>query len=180
VAQSGNYSRIVEFHTADEIRAGSRDVQDGSEEKGGELSVILSMDTYGPAANSESRVAISEALYRDRFDWMICLESVAVVKNVPVSTRIVKASVILGSAPAKNGKCGDYRGIVDASNECKRGDFLFHNFFRLFRVREVVNRRGLLPASLPHRGVGGPWPSERLNRTREASRWFSMTWYDVV
>ena len=42
------------------------------------------------------------------------------------------------------------------------------------------NPPSLSPASLPHYGIGGPRPSERLNRTREASRWFSMTQYRLV
>jgi hypothetical protein len=44
-------------------------------------------------------------------------------------------------------------------------------------VGQPPNEGVMLPASLPHYGIGGPRPSERLNRTREASRWFALTRY---
>ena len=48
----------------------------------------------------------------------------------------------------------------------------------LLETSEPCNPQTMLPASLPHYGIGGPRPSERLNRTREASRWFSMTRFE--
>jgi hypothetical protein len=36
----------------------------------------------------------------------------------------------------------------------------------------------VLPASLPHRGIEGPRPSEQLNRMREASSWFCRTRFE--
>ena len=50
----------------------------------------------------------------------------------------------------------------------------------LAMVGQLPNGGVMLPASLLHYGIGGPQPSEWLNRTREASRWFDMTHYRLI
>jgi hypothetical protein len=45
-------------------------------------------------------------------------------------------------------------------------------------VSQPPNGGVMLPASQPHRGIEGPRPCERLNRTREASSWFSKTRFE--
>ena len=48
----------------------------------------------------------------------------------------------------------------------------------IYGLKQAALAWWMLPASLPHYGIGGPWPSERLNQMWEASRWFSMTRFE--
>jgi hypothetical protein len=115
-------------------------VKDGSKENRRDAVAVLSAESDGATANGSHGVVFSETIYRKGTNVLVSLESAVVMKDMAISSRIVKAAIVLWRVTGNDGECSDYSVAIDASFEGKRLKFFFSERFELGRV--VLGRWG--------------------------------------